>query len=113
MSPTEARPDSKRHEYCGHMDLGSCTIHLGGKSIHQRHPWTVLVLGTEYTLPLVFVPFRKDIRNQMPGGITLSGYMAERYHSKAVHGAYLFELAALSVLSTGVQLLAVHAFSRW
>lgn len=55
---------------------------------------------------LVFVPFGKKIRSQMPGGITLSGYMAERYRSKAVHGAYLFELSALSVLSTGVQLLA-------
>lgn len=55
---------------------------------------------------LVFVPFGKKIRSQMPGGITLSGYMAERYCSKAVHGAYLFELSALSVLSTGVQLLA-------
>ena len=55
---------------------------------------------------LVFVPFGKKIRSQMPGGITLSGYMAERYRSKAVYGAYLFELSALSVLSTGVQLLA-------
>lgn len=55
---------------------------------------------------VIFVPFGKRIRAQMPGGITLSGYMAERYQSRAVHGVYLFELTALSVLSTGVQLLA-------
>ncbi len=55
---------------------------------------------------LVFVPFGKRIRRQMPDGVTLSGYMAQRYRSKAVHSAYLFELSALSVLSTGVQLLA-------
>lgn len=55
---------------------------------------------------LIFVPFGKRIRQQMPDGITLSGYMMRRYQSKAVHGAYLFELSALTVLSTGVQLLA-------
>ena len=55
---------------------------------------------------LIFVPFGQKIRRQMPGGITLSGYMAERYRSRALHGAYLFALSALSVLSTGVQLLA-------
>lgn len=55
---------------------------------------------------VIFAPFGKKIRAQMPHGITLSGYMAEKYHSKAVHGAYLFELSALTVLSTGVQLLA-------
>lgn len=55
---------------------------------------------------VIFVPFGKRIRAQMPHGITLSGYMAEKYRSRAVHGAYLFELTALTVLSTGVQLLA-------
>lgn len=55
---------------------------------------------------VIFVPFGKRIRQQMPRGITLSGYMADKYRSQAVHGAYLFELSALTVLSTGVQLLA-------
>ncbi len=55
---------------------------------------------------LVFVPFAQRIRAQMPEGVTVSGYMAEHYHSKAVHGVYLFELSALTVLSTAVQLLA-------
>ena len=36
----------------------------------------------------------------------MSAYMAQKYHSKAVHGIYLIALAALSVLSTAVQLLA-------
>ncbi len=55
---------------------------------------------------LVFVPFARKIRQQMPRGITVSGYMAEHYRSKRVHGVYLFELSALTVLSTAVQLLA-------
>ena len=42
----------------------------------------------------------------MPKGITLSGYMYKKYHSKAVRNTYLFQLGALSTLSTGVQLLA-------
>ena len=42
----------------------------------------------------------------MPEGITLSGYMFEKYHSRAVKNTYLFQLGALSALSTGVQLLA-------
>lgn len=55
---------------------------------------------------LAFVPFGKKMRKQAPEGITLSGYMRERYHSKSVHAVYLFELATLSVLSSAVQLLA-------
>ena len=55
---------------------------------------------------LVFVPFAQRIRAQMPEGVTVSGYMAQHYRSKAVHGVYLFELSALAVLSTAVQLLA-------
>lgn len=55
---------------------------------------------------LIFVPFGKRMRAQAPEGITLSGYMRGRYHSRGVHGVYLFELSALSVLSTAVQLLA-------
>lgn len=55
---------------------------------------------------ILFIPFAKKIREEMPEGITLSGYMYERYHSKAVRNIYLFQLSALSTLSTGVQLLA-------
>lgn len=55
---------------------------------------------------LIFAPFGKRMRTQAPEGITLSGYMQQRYRSKGVHGAYLFELSALAVLSTAVQLLA-------
>lgn len=55
---------------------------------------------------LLFIPFAKRIRKQMPSGITLSGYMAERYHSSKVKRIYLFQLSTLSILSTGVQLLA-------
>ncbi len=55
---------------------------------------------------LVFVPFAQRIRVQMPEGVTVSGYMAEHYRSKPVHGVYLFELSTLTVLSTAVQLLA-------
>ena len=55
---------------------------------------------------LFFIPFAKKIRKQMPEGITLSGYMKEKYNSKKVNGIYLFQLGSLSVLSTAVQLLA-------
>lgn len=55
---------------------------------------------------ILFIPFAKKIRKEMPEGITLSGYMYGKYHSKAVKNTYLFQLSALSALSTGVQLLA-------
>ena len=42
----------------------------------------------------------------MPEGITLSGYMYKKYQSEVVKNVYLFQLGALSILSTGVQLLA-------
>ena len=55
---------------------------------------------------ILFIPFAKKIREEMPEGITLSGYMYEKYHSRAVKNIYLFQLGILSALSTGVQLLA-------
>lgn len=55
---------------------------------------------------ILFIPFAKKIREEMPEGITLSGYMFEKYNSKPVRNIYLFQLGALSALSTGVQLLA-------
>lgn len=55
---------------------------------------------------LIFIPFAKMIRKQMPQGITLSGYIYDRYKSKAARNAYTVELVVLSILSTGVQLLA-------
>lgn len=45
------------------------------------------------------------MRAKYPQGITLSGYMSNVY-SKKVQGAYSFQLGALSILSTAVQLLA-------
>ncbi len=55
---------------------------------------------------ILFIPFAKRIREEMPEGITLSGYMYEKYRSKSVKDVYLFQLGVLSTLSTGVQLLA-------
>jgi len=55
---------------------------------------------------ILFIPFAKKIRKEMPKGITLSGYMYEKYKSKAVRNTYLFQLGTLAALSTGVQLLA-------
>ena len=55
---------------------------------------------------ILFIPFAKRIRAQCPEGITLTGYMTERYHSGKVKGIYSFQLGALAVLSTAVQLLA-------
>lgn len=55
---------------------------------------------------ILFIPFAKRIRREMPEGITLSGYMKDKYKSESVKKVYLFQLTSLSVLSTGVQLLA-------
>lgn len=54
----------------------------------------------------LFIPFAKKIRFEMPQGITLSGYMAQKYNSNKVKGVYLFQLGTLALLSTSVQLLA-------
>ena len=76
------------------------------KSYTQGWPGLFWFLAPNVICLLVFMPFAKKIREQMPEGVTVSGYMAERYRSKAVHGIYLFQLSALTVLSTAVQLLA-------
>lgn len=55
---------------------------------------------------ILFIPFAKLIRRQMPKGITLSGYMAAQYQSRPVRNVYLTQLVGLGVLSTAVQLLA-------
>lgn len=55
---------------------------------------------------IFFIPFARRIREEMPKGITLSGFMYGKYHSKGVRNTYLFQLGVLSALSTGVQLLA-------
>ncbi|WP_251205867.1 sodium:solute symporter family transporter [Acetatifactor aquisgranensis] len=55
---------------------------------------------------VLFIPFAKRIREEMPEGMTLSGYMYGKYRSRAVRNVYLCQLGALSALSTGVQLLA-------
>lgn len=55
---------------------------------------------------ILFIPFAKRIRREMPEGITLSGYMKDKYKSDGVKKVYLFQLMGLSILSTGVQLLA-------
>ncbi len=55
---------------------------------------------------ILFIPFAKKIRREMPEGITLSGYMYEKYRSISVKNVYLFQMGALAALSTGVQLLA-------
>ena len=55
---------------------------------------------------IIFIPFAKLIRKEMPDGITLSGYMQNKYKSQSVRNTYMFQLVSLSILSTGVQLLA-------
>lgn len=55
---------------------------------------------------ILFIPFAKRMKGRYPEGITLSGFMAEIYRSPKVKGIYSFQLSALAVLSTAVQLLA-------
>ncbi len=54
---------------------------------------------------LFFIPFAKRIRRELPAGITLSGYMREKY-SERVKNIYLVELIGLAMFSTVVQLVA-------
>ena len=68
--------------------------------------WAFLVLSAKCFMLVIFIPFAKRIRKEMPEGMTLSGYMKEKYKSDGVKRVYLFQLIGLSVLSTGVQLLA-------
>lgn len=55
---------------------------------------------------LFFIPFANMIRNRMPEGITLSGFMGREYKSRPVKRAYGVQLTLLAILSTAVQLLA-------
>ncbi len=55
---------------------------------------------------IIFIPFAKLMRSKYPEGITLTGFMAKTYNSPKVNKVYSFQLGALSVLSTAVQLLA-------
>lgn len=55
---------------------------------------------------ILFIPFAKKIRERMPDGITLSGFMGKEYRSDAVKRVYGIQLTVLAVLSTAVQLLA-------
>lgn len=54
---------------------------------------------------IIYIPFAKKMRKVMPEGITLSGYMGNKYGNKVKH-IYQFQLGSLTVLSTAVQLLA-------
>ncbi len=54
---------------------------------------------------LIFIPYALKIREQMPEGYTLAGYMEMKY-TKRVGKVYTFQLVALTFLSTAVQLLA-------
>lgn len=54
---------------------------------------------------VLFAFFAEKVRNQMPNGFTLSGYIAERF-GKPTQKVYAFCLLLLSLLSFAVQLLA-------
>ena len=95
-----------RAEHSRHMDMGAGAVHVNRERIHKGLCRALLVPGTECALLILFIPFAKRIREEMPEGITLSGYMHEKYRSGSVKNIYLLQLGALSVLSTGVQLLA-------
>lgn len=54
----------------------------------------------------LFIPFATKIRKELPTGISLSEYMYNKYNSRRVRKIYNFQLGALSLFSTAVQLLA-------
>lgn len=55
---------------------------------------------------MLFIPFARKIRDRMPDGITLSGFMGKEYKSEGVKKMYGLQLGLLTILSTAVQLLA-------
>ena len=55
---------------------------------------------------MLFTPFAKKIRERMPDGITLSGYIGREYGSRNAKMVYEIQLGLLAILSTAVQLLA-------
>lgn len=55
---------------------------------------------------MLFIPFARKIRDRMPEGITLSGFMGKEYKSEGVKKMYGLQLGLLTILSTAVQLLA-------
>lgn len=55
---------------------------------------------------MLFIPFAKKIRDRMPDGITLSGFMGKEYKNEGVRKVYGLQLGLLTILSTAVQLLA-------
>lgn len=54
---------------------------------------------------IIFIPFAKRLRRSFPAGYSLMGYMGKTY-SNRVRGVYLFQMTALSLLSTVVQIVA-------
>ena len=61
-----------------------------------------------HLLPPSKTPGRMPVnRRQYPDGITLTGYMAERYRSPKVKGVYSFQLGALAVLAVCIVLVLV------
>jgi Na+/proline symporter len=62
-------------------------------------------LAPNFLCLLLFIPFAGKLLDLAPNGITLSGFMGQRYGPGAKR-AYLFQLSTLSVTSTGLNLLA-------
>lgn len=55
---------------------------------------------------IIFSEFAHRLRDRMPMGYTLSGYMRHKFNSARLQGVYAFELIALAICSFAVQLLA-------
>ena len=88
------------------MDLSPALFTSAEKAYLNGVPGLFWFLVPNILCLLIFIPFAKRIRKEMPNGITLSGYMHEKYRSEKVKGVYLFQLTMLTTLSTAVQLLA-------
>ena len=54
---------------------------------------------------IIFSHFAKYIREQMPNGYSIAGFMGEKYDNK-VKNVYLLQLITITIMSTIVQLLA-------
>jgi len=102
------------------LSIGTTWVWAPALFVSAERAYTQGVVGLFWFLApnvlclILFIPFAKRIRSLMPQGVTLSGYMGERYGT-GVKRAYLFQLSVLSVSSTGVNLLAgasvLHIFT--
>lgn len=95
----------------GAFSIASCWVWAPSMFVAAQKSYQQGIVGLFwFTVPnvlclILFAYFAVIIRDRVPNGYTLTGYMEELY-GKRVHDAYLFQSVGLLICSIGVQLLA-------